>query len=385
MKILVVARGCPNSRYPLNGIFELQQARALAAAGHSVAYAALDLRSLRRRRALGFSQKQLDGVRVYTLAVPLGAVGRGLFDRIGFRALSRLYNKITADFGVPDVVHSHFLDYTVLAGLLCEKNSLPLVATEHSSLLNSNSIPAALRERARTAYSRAAAVVAVSEPFAQKLRALTDMPVYTVFNSVDLSRFTFLSAKPAPDKNALRFVSTGSLKANKGFDLLVAAFAEYRKKYPGARLKIYGAGEQLEALRGLIGSLGCAESVTLCGYAEPEVLNAAYSAADVFVLASRGETFGVVYAEAMAAGLPVIATRCGAPESFVSPECGLLVTVGDADAVLDGLYSMTENIAQYSPEKISQYARDIFSPQALVKALEIVYGAALSSRKEAGA
>ena len=62
--------------------------------------------------------------------------------------------------------------------------------------------------------------------------------------------------------------------------------------------------------------------------------------ADIFVLASRKETFGIVYVEAMAKGLPVIATKCGGPEEFVNKENGILVPVDNVEELSKAMLLM---------------------------------------------
>ena len=98
-----------------------------------------------------------------------------------------------------------------------------------------------------------------------------------------------------------------------------------------------------------------------------------YRDADAFVLASRLETFGVVYIEAMAAGLPVIATACGGPEDFVSPDNGILVPKEDVPALADAMERMIRTRESYDSAAIARFARDRFSPAAVAGELEAVY------------
>ena len=97
------------------------------------------------------------------------------------------------------------------------------------------------------------------------------------------------------------------------------------------------------------------------------------SESDCFVLASRRETFGVAYIEAMAMGLPVIATKCGGPEDFVTNENGILVPVDDIDKLKEALIKMHQNIDLYDREKISSSTRESFAPSTIAKHLIEVY------------
>ena len=86
---------------------------------------------------------------------------------------------------------------------------------------------------------------------------------------------------------------------------------------------------------------------------------------DCFVLASKSETFGIVYIEAMAKGLPVIATRCGGPEEFVNKDNGLLVDVGDCEALTEAMVYMMNHKDLYNKEMIRQFCLENFSESAI--------------------
>lgn len=93
----------------------------------------------------------------------------------------------------------------------------------------------------------------------------------------------------------------------------------------------------------------------------------------VFVLTSHHETFGVVYAEALACGKPIIATRCGGPESIVTSENGVLVNVGDITAIRDALLKVIRDREQYHPEVIRTDFLARFSRPAVSSQLKQLY------------
>lgn len=93
---------------------------------------------------------------------------------------------------------------------------------------------------------------------------------------------------------------------------------------------------------------------------------------DVKNLKSK-ETSGTVYAEAIASGKPVIATRCGGPEFIVNDGNGLLVNIGDAPMLAQAMQTLAANWAQYSPQTIRLDFEQRFSRQAVVRQLRILY------------
>jgi glycosyltransferase involved in cell wall biosynthesis len=94
---------------------------------------------------------------------------------------------------------------------------------------------------------------------------------------------------------------------------------------------------------------------------------------DLFALPSVCETFSVPAIEALATGIPVLATRCGGPEEFVTKDVGVLAPPGDAEALCKGLDDMLDNSYIYSSERISQYAVERFSAEVVGAKLHEVY------------
>jgi glycosyltransferase involved in cell wall biosynthesis len=103
--------------------------------------------------------------------------------------------------------------------------------------------------------------------------------------------------------------------------------------------------------------------------------------ADLFVLPSLFETFSLATAEALAAGTPVLATRCGGPEEYITDDVGMLVPPGDTSALCKGLDYMLDHLETFSSEQISSYARKRFSPQTVGDKLHRLYIDCLTRNK----
>ena len=144
---------------------------------------------------------------------------------------------------------------------------------------------------------------------------------------------------PAPlaqgsDDGIVRLLSVGAVVPRKGFEILVAALATltdlgWQLTIAGDRTRNRDAAARLDAA---IAHLGLGDRITVSGAVSPEHLAALYAKADLFVLASYFEGYGMAYAEAIAHGLPVIGSRAGAIAETVPPEAGLLVAPGDIGA-----------------------------------------------------
>jgi hypothetical protein len=106
MKALIISRGVPTAKAPLNGIFEWDQALALKNANVDVAFLALDFRKITEKRFWGTRRYVRDGIAVFELSLPTGIYRRGL--PILQALCSSMYQKVVHHWGRPDVLHTHF-------------------------------------------------------------------------------------------------------------------------------------------------------------------------------------------------------------------------------------------------------------------------------------
>ena len=370
MYILIVSRGYPSEKYKMNGIFEFDQAKALAQAGQKVIYAAIDLRSIRRTRQWGYESFKKDGVQIEAINIPCGRIPKKLLDKTGIIALKKLYKRITLKYGEPDVIHAHFIGIGYIMARVFEKSEIPLVLTEHLSGMNKTALSPYLLKLGEYTYHRMNQVITVSNALANNIKCTFGVQAITIPNILDTTNFQY---KEEQKNEGFYFVSTGSLTVNKRMDFLISAFNKAFKRKREIKLYIYGEGPERSKLQKMIYRFGLDEQVFLMGQVDRKEIARKMSESQSFVLASRRETFGVAYIEAMAMGLPVIATGCGGPEDFVTKENGVIIPIDNSDALVDALKTMYEKVSVFGRNKISDDTKERFGPDSIAKQLVKVY------------
>ena len=123
----------------------------------------------------------------------------------------------------------------------------------------------------------------------------------------------------------------------------------------------------------MVKDLGIESKVKFFGKVRREDLPNFLNEGDAFVLPSRYETFGVVYIEALACGLPIIATKCGGPEDFYKEELGYMIDTGDEETLSKAMIKMIENKNKYDSIAMSKCVKNRFSKEVIVKKIEEIY------------
>jgi glycosyltransferase involved in cell wall biosynthesis len=196
---------------------------------------------------------------------------------------------------------------------------------------------------------------------------------------IDLARWeAALSAAPGrPVSGPSTIVSVAHLYPRKDVATLLEAVARLPDGNQGreVRLRIVGDGPERGRLTRRVRELGLSGRVELLGHLPFERLAAELAGADVFCLPSRQEAFGIVFLEAMAAALPIVAARAGAvPETVPDGECGILVPPADASSLAGALGRLLadDGLRRAMGEAGRRRVRDYDAPRVAARFLEAI-------------
>jgi len=293
----------------------------------------------------------IDGVTIRRFPFVLPAMRPWSVARFPLPAAStmRALRKAVRDFR-PDLLHVQcFGPNGVYATALGPFSRLPLVVTLHGETVNNEfgifERSVLLRRALRIALHQAAAVTGCSQFTLNDAIArfgLQSDRAEVFFNGVNLDEATV--ARTNQFTGALTVLAMGRMVDNKGFDLLIDAFGHVTSDHPLAELVIAGAGPISADLETQARRSGLGERVHFPGRLSADQVVAALASADIFVLPSRVEPFGIVVIEAWRAGVPVIATSRGGPPEFVTDGVdGLQVDPLDPHAFAQALRRLLED------------------------------------------
>ena len=373
MYILLVSRGVPTVEEPQFGCFEQDQAEALQRFGHKVVVVCVDSRFRMRWRKIGVTHENKNGVDYYNSFWISGAItdllGKTFSRFIKELQLIRIYKKVEEVYGKPDLIYSHYLFNSFLALTLKKKYNIPIVAIEHWSEVNKDTLKSDVRFMGDCVFQNVNKVIAVSNSLRLMLKRHFNVDSEIVHNIVG-NGFGY---KPiTKNKEYFNFVSVGSLLYVKGYDVLIEAFAKIANEI-NAKLSIVGAGNQYNYLMELIRKYNLQNQVSLLGRKNRTEIASILACSDVYVSSSRSENFSVSVLEALSVGLPVVATICGGIRECINNDNGILVPVENSSELGNAMLQIYNNIHLYNREYIANDFEDRFSTNTIIGKLENIF------------
>lgn len=294
--------------------------------------------------------------------------------------LGKLYAKgikeISKSIGKPDVLHVHnLITPAIWANKYAKKKKIPWLLSEHWSGYTEESGVFASKlgweKKLWRLYSDNATItIAVSkflETSLKKNRIGKNhhiIPNVVEVTTKDLDR----------NDGEVRMLNVSDMVDSiKNISGLIRSFSIIAQEFENAKLWLVGGGDDLGNLKKQAQALGVNDKIKFFGRLSNEEVLSLYNEVDFGIINSRVETFSVVAAECIMAGKPVISTRCGGVEEFVSAEQGILIAVNDEDKLQGAIRKMITTYTNYIPNDLMNHAKTQFSANAIGRSLANLY------------
>jgi glycosyltransferase involved in cell wall biosynthesis len=356
--VLLVSAWYPAPDEPVGGLFVRDQARA--ASLHC------DVTVLARATPDTPRDSREDGVRVLRV---LPATGAGAGVIVNIRRLAAIHaalQQLRREAHPPDVVHGHVYYAAFLAVLLGPLHRLSVVVSEHYSGFLGGRLSLLHKAVARITFRYATLVCPVSALLEQSLVRLEPRGRYMVVPvTVDVEAFA-AGVRPERDLSGPRLLTLAG--PTKGLPDLLEALRLLLPNHPNSRLEVVGGGPDREALE----SAAVGLPVTFLGERSREHVAALMREADVLVMPSLLETFGIAPLEALAAGLPVVATTAYPVADIIADLGGVIVPPADPRALCAAVASVLAGHAPVRPDAAAEIRRR-FGLEATGRQWEAIY------------
>jgi|TARA_B100001996_G_scaffold73418_1_gene54094 glycosyltransferase involved in cell wall biosynthesis len=371
MKLLIVPSWYPTNIHPESGTFFRDRAKILQQCGFSITIATHILHST--KDILKFKQNDNDinpevddGVVVYkTESInPFPKMPNKTFNHYKKLILSLVKNVI--NISKPEFV---FINSSLYGGAALAKylhsEMIPFMVSEHlKEFILKNQFSLFQKECINECYNYSSKIITTSKVLKNEIINnfnINSKRVLLIPNPADTKYFL---PKRSKTGDTFTFISVALLRPEKRLDILIKAFAILSKHIPNIVLTVIGDGPEKNKLKLLSHKLGVNNRINFIGYQNKIAVSDILRDHDALVLSSDVETFGVVIVEAMSVGLPVIATKCGGPESIVVAETGVLVDSNDKNKLSVAMKNMIEDYNNYDSNTIRQIAINIYGDKA---------------------
>lgn len=292
--------------------------------------------------------KDVPGITTETLAV------LGWWDPLAQYRIKQVIKKFS-----PDLVHAHLARAAYIAGKSARKLNIPFVVKTHNYVNLKY-------------YQDVNCFIATTNDQRQYLLD-NDVSKDDVVVVPNFSSFPGVECIRTASRNHVVFVSYGRMVSKKGFEVLLKAFHELTSSGVNARLMIGGDGPERKSLQRLCNKLGLHEQVTMHGWVKD--VEGFLADADIFVLPSLMEPFGIAILEAMSCGMPIITTKTKGPTEILDNDLAYFVETGDVlslSAAMKHVVLNREEAMVKAGRCLDRY-KNQYSGPAVIPKIEQVY------------
>jgi glycosyltransferase involved in cell wall biosynthesis len=372
MNVLVLASWYPNEINNISGVFVREQAKALGKVGINAVVLFPYDKSIQKKELCAAVEDGILTYRANTDYQKNTKVSRIMSIFSSVKLIDILVKKHEID-----LIHAHVCYSAGFAAAFYRlRHHVPFIITEHMSYISKYNKKVYNRLLFKYAYRKADMVIPVSTFLQSEMRNMGFNFESTVVGNTINNVPTKLNKKIKKiNEYNILFIGLMSKNKVKGLEYLIPAFKTLVVSNSNIKLKLHlaGNGEMLQEYIELCKRLMIMDNVVFHGKASKKELELLFNDSDFLVLSSIKETFGSVLIEAMAHGLPVLATKCGGPQDFINENVGILVESESIDALENGLQDMLDKIDEFDSEYIRAFVEENFSGESIGNKLQEIY------------
>lgn len=377
LHVLVLCTWYPSPKDRLIGIYHKIFCKALA--DHGVKANMLFVERLPFSNCLRYpfmkkySEEHNEGyVTYFRKMVHLGRLSYDLHMRSYVKNVERLYRHYEKLHGKPDVIHAQVTTPAGYAAcILGKKLGIPVVITEHATyfetFFSGKDAP-----YAQYALKNADRLTCVGKFMVDIFARNGGDGMQVLPNIVDCSTFSGPKVKKTDD--VLRLTTVCALRPQKEIQVAAAALKLLLEKddFPAFRYTVVGDGHYGDFYKNAVKELGMEDYVDFVGRKDSTEIAQILSQTDILLMPSSMETFGIPAIEALAAGVPVVSTRCCGPEGFLTPECSEMSDVNDPQGFADAIERMVRRLPTMNEQAVRAVAAQ-FDSEAVAKQAVAIY------------
>lgn len=382
MRIGVVSHMYPTKRRPSFGIFVKDELDYLAKHVEIRLIAPYPNQSWFQRDSRKMTGEKYPVIRPFTLAFP-----RFFMQKLYPASLAFTLRRFGSGFfDGCDIIHAHNAFPEGVASVKAFEKGKPVIVTVHGSDVTVFAMKLNLRTGIVNALNRVKNIICVSNYLSDKLREIGVISKIEIIpNGINTELFspgdrTGACRLLGLDANRPRIIFAGNFVEIKGVEYLIQAMPIVLKKYPDCELILLGArpgSKDFKKYNKHIASAGIENVVRIVAIVPHEKLAQWMQASDLLVLPSIHEGFGIVAAEALACGIPVIATKPGGPEDIVKKGLGVLVPPGDYESLGESIMNLLDGTGILNSEAMVKSIKSRFSYDIISQKIIGVYSNAL--------
>ncbi len=379
MKIFIVPSWYPYPSKLINGTFFKDHAEKLAEAGHEVVVIATEIISLREY----FSARKDLGTRVFTenkvktyqqLVINRHPKKPEAFYERYKKLLKEQVDEVLKNEGQPDLFHVHSSLWAG-AALTSYDLGIPVIVSEHlKEFLIYKGFSDFQQGLIQNTYKKIQTLIAPSTAVMNRIEQYFKIPetctAHVVPNMVDTDYFKPLKEKPFV--NRFTYLIVAILRPEKRIDKIIESFVSIGNTHL-AKIRIVGDGPEYQKLVDIARQGSLTRQVEFVRETGRDIVLKNMQKADVCMLVSKMETFGVSLIEALSCGVPVIGGNIGGATDIINDENGILVPIDNPIALQEAMKEMIDNPDKYDPRKIREDAIKRFDKKVVIGILEDIY------------